>query len=99
MLSNFLHKLTSIANDLDEQGFRKEASGIDDLLIKLSKDDVLTMEFEVPGFSNKDIKVSVEDRLLEIKAEKDHRKFQKKYKIHDTNHDGFKHHSLQRSHL
>jgi HSP20 family molecular chaperone IbpA len=30
------------------------------------KDDVLTMEFEVPGFSNKDIKVSVEDRLLEI---------------------------------
>lgn len=48
------------------------------------KDDVLTMEFEVPGFSNKDIKVSVEDRLLEIKAEKDHRKFQKKYKIHDA---------------
>jgi len=32
-----LRKLASIANDLDEQGFREEASGIDDLLIKLSK--------------------------------------------------------------
>lgn len=32
-----LHKLASIANDLDEQGFREEANGIDNLLIKLSK--------------------------------------------------------------
>lgn len=48
------------------------------------KDDVLTMEFEVPGLSNKDIEVLVEDRLLEIKAEKEHRKFHKRYKIHDA---------------
>jgi HSP20 family protein len=48
------------------------------------KDDVLTMEFEVPGLSNKDIEVMVEDRHLEIKAEKEHRKFHKRYKIHDA---------------
>jgi HSP20 family protein len=48
------------------------------------KDDVLTMEFEVPGLSNKDIDVLVEDRTLEIKAEKEHRSFHKRYKIHDA---------------
>ena len=48
------------------------------------KEDVLTMEFEVPGFSNKDIEVLVEDRMVEIKAEKEHRKFHKRYKIHDA---------------
>jgi len=48
------------------------------------KEDVLTMEFEVPGLSNKDIEVSVEDRMLDIKAEKEHRKFHKRYKIHDA---------------
>lgn len=48
------------------------------------KDDVLTMEFEVPGLSNKDIDVMVEDRMLEIRAEKEHRKLHKRYKIHDA---------------
>lgn len=48
------------------------------------KDDVLTMEFEVPGLSNKDIEVSVEDRMLEVKAEKGTRSFHKRYKIHDA---------------
>lgn len=48
------------------------------------KDDVLTMEFEVPGLSNKDIEVMVEDRVLEVKAEKDSRSFHKKYKIQDS---------------
>jgi len=48
------------------------------------KDDVLTLEFEVPGLSNKDIEVLVEDRMLEIKAEKDTRKLHKRYKIHDA---------------
>ena len=48
------------------------------------KDDVLTMEFEVPGVSNKDIDVMVEDRILEIKTEKEHRKLHKRFKIHDA---------------
>lgn len=48
------------------------------------KDDLLTMEFEVPGLSNKDIEVSVEDRMLEVKAEKGSRSFHKRYKIHDA---------------
>lgn len=48
------------------------------------KDDVLTMDFEVPGLSNKDIEVTVEDRTLEIKAEKGNRSFHKKYKIQDS---------------
>ena len=48
------------------------------------KDDLLTMEFEVPGLSNKDIEVSVEDRMLKVKAEKGSRSFHKRYKIHDA---------------
>lgn len=48
------------------------------------KDDVLTMEFEVPGLSNKDIEVMVEDRTLQVKAEKGNRSFHKRYKIHDA---------------
>ena len=48
------------------------------------KDDVLTMEFEVPGLSNKDIEVLVEDRRLEVKAEKGSRSFHKRYNIHDA---------------
>lgn len=48
------------------------------------KDDILTMEFEVPGLSNEDIEVRVEDRILEIKAEKEHRKLHKRFKIHDA---------------
>ena len=48
------------------------------------KDDTLTMEFDVPGLSNKDIEVSVEDRMLEVKAEKGSRSFHKRYKIHDA---------------
>ena len=47
-------------------------------------DDTLTMEFEVPGLSNEDINVMVEDRMLEVKAEKESRKFHKRYKIHDA---------------
>ncbi len=48
------------------------------------KDDVLTMEFAVPGLSNEDIDVIVADRMIEIKAEKEHRKLEKRYKIHDA---------------
>ena len=46
--------------------------------------DVLLMDFEVPGLGNKDVNVNVEDRHLHIKAEKEHRKFERKYKIHDS---------------
>jgi len=42
------------------------------------------MEFEVPGLSNKDIEVLVEDRRLEVKAEKGSRSFHKRYNIHDA---------------
>ena len=48
------------------------------------KDDVLKIELEVPGLSNKDIDVKVEDRFLLIKAEKDNRKLERKYKIHES---------------
>ena len=48
------------------------------------KDDVLTLEFEVPGLSNKDIEVIVEDRTLEVKAEKGNRSFHKRYKIQES---------------
>jgi len=45
------------------------------------KDDVLTMEFEVPGLSKKDINVKVEDTVLSIKGENETRTFNKKYNI------------------
>ena len=48
------------------------------------KDDVLKIELEVPGLSNKDIDVKVEDRFLLMKAEKDNRKLERKYKIHES---------------
>ena len=48
------------------------------------KDDVLKIELEVPGLSNKDVDVKVEDRFLLIKAEKENRKLERKYKIHES---------------
>tara|TARA_B100000927_G_C16311884_1_gene407799 strand:- start:18 stop:383 length:366 start_codon:yes stop_codon:yes gene_type:complete len=48
------------------------------------EDDVLLMDFEVPGLGNKDVQVNVEDRHLHIKAEKEHRKFERKYRVHDS---------------
>ena len=48
------------------------------------KDDVLKIELEVPGLSNKDVDVKTEDRYLLIKAEKDNRKLERKYKIHES---------------
>ena len=53
-------------------------------LTAFTKDDLLIMEFEVPGLSNKDIEVLVEDRMLEVKANKEHRSFHKRYKIHNS---------------
>ena len=47
------------------------------------KDDVLKIELEVPGLSNKDVDVKVEDRFLLIK-EKENRKLERKYKIHES---------------
>ena len=47
-------------------------------------DDVLTMEFEIPGLSNKDIDVNVEDRFLTVKGSKEKRSFERKLKIHDA---------------
>ena len=47
-------------------------------------DDVLVMEFDIPGLSNKDIEVKVEDRFLLIKGESGNRRFEKKFKIHDA---------------
>ena len=48
------------------------------------KDDILKIEFEVPGLSNKDVDIKVEDRFLLINAEKENRKLERKYKIHES---------------
>jgi len=47
------------------------------------EDDVLTMEFEVPGLSKKDIKVQADEnhRELSIEGENEKRTFNKKYKL------------------
>ena len=45
------------------------------------EDNVLSMEFDVPGLSKKDISVKVEDNILSIVGENDSRTFNKSYKI------------------
>lgn len=45
------------------------------------EDDVLTMEFDVPGLSKKDIKVKVEDSVLNIEGDNEKRTFNKRYSI------------------
>jgi HSP20 family molecular chaperone IbpA len=76
--TNFDHVISSMLNwDVDNGKSISDTSSY-------IKDDILTMELEVPGLSNKDIEVNVEDRLLTIKAEKDSRKLEKTYKIHES---------------
>lgn len=45
------------------------------------EDDLLSMEFDVPGLSKKDISVTFEDNILSIIGETDSRTFNKSYKI------------------
>jgi len=45
--------------------------------------DVLTMEFDVPGLSKKDIKVNVEDTVLSIEGDNEKRTFNKRYNIQE----------------
>ena len=77
MYNNFDRVLESMLNwDTDSRSISTPTSYI--------KDDTLTLELEVPGLSNKDIEVKVEDRILCITAEKGARKLEKKYKIHES---------------
>ena len=36
----------------------------------IENDDIVYLIFEIPGFSDQEIKISVKDNILEIKAEK-----------------------------
>jgi len=45
--------------------------------------DVLTMEFDVPGLSKKDINVKVEDTILSIEGDNEKRTFKKRYNIQE----------------
>lgn len=45
------------------------------------EDDVLSMEFDVPGLSKKDFKITIEDTTLVIDGTTEARKFFKSYKI------------------
>ena len=47
------------------------------------EDDVLTMEFDVPGLSKKDINVKVEDSILLIEGDNERRTFNKRYNIQE----------------
>ena len=47
------------------------------------ENDVLTMEFDVPGLSKKDINVKVEDTVLSIEGDNDNRTFNKRYNIQE----------------
>ena len=75
--SNFDTVMDSMLNwDTDAKSISTPTSWV--------KDDVLKIELEVPGLSNKDVDVKTEDRYLLIKAEKDNRKLERKYKIHES---------------
>ena len=45
------------------------------------ENDVLTMEFDVPGLSKKDINGKVEDTVLSIEGDNEKRTFNKRYNI------------------
>ena len=45
------------------------------------EDDILIMNFDVPGFSKKDFKITVEDTTLVIDGTTETRKFFKSYKL------------------
>tara|TARA_R110000772_G_scaffold131639_1_gene239871 strand:+ start:2495 stop:2815 length:321 start_codon:yes stop_codon:yes gene_type:complete len=62
--------MTSIINELlnIDRAYQKETN-----LVK-SSDDVYTVEFELPGFSKEDVKITVTDETLTIKAEKGEKK-------------------------
>ena len=47
------------------------------------EDDVLTIEFDVPGLSKKDINVKVEDTVLCIEGDNEKRTFNKRYNIQE----------------
>jgi HSP20 family protein len=47
------------------------------------ENDVLTMEFDVPGLSKKDINVKVEDTVLSIEGDNEKRTFNKRYNIQE----------------
>ena len=47
------------------------------------EDDVLTMEFDVPGLSKKDISIRVEDSVLSIEGDNEKRTFNKRYNIQE----------------
>ena len=47
------------------------------------ENDVLTMEFDVPGLSKKDINVRVEDTILSIEGDNEKRTFNKRYNIQE----------------
>jgi HSP20 family protein len=46
-------------------------------------DDVLTMNFDVPGLSKSDITIKVEDRVITLEGENDDRTFNKQYKLNE----------------
>ena len=47
------------------------------------EDDVLIMEFDVPGLSKKDINVKVEDTVLSIEGDNEKRTFNKRFNIQE----------------
>jgi|TARA_B100001094_G_C17376967_1_gene415108 HSP20 family protein len=64
--------------DLMDEVFKKPQRDTRNMRLE---DDVLTMEFDVPGLSKKDINVKVEDSVLYIEGDNEKRTFNKRYSI------------------
>lgn len=64
--------------DLMDEVFKKPQRDTRNMKLE---DDVLTMEFDVPGLSKKDISVKVEDSVLSIEGDNEKRTFNKRYNI------------------
>ena len=45
--------------------------------------DILTMNFDVPGLSKSDIKITIEDKVITMEGENENRTFNKQYKLSD----------------
>ena len=47
------------------------------------EEDILTMNFDVPGLSKSDIKITIEDKVITLEGETESRTFNKQYKLSD----------------